>query len=288
VKRARGAAPVGSVRHELAQLGRGPRKRLGQHFLADRDTAARIVALADLRGDERVVEIGPGLGALTALLTKAAGQLWLIELDADFAQRCRSEYGALSNVHVVEDDALRVDFEQLLGPGTPAVVVANLPYNVATAILAHLLAQRRCFARFVVMIQREVAERLRARPGDSEYSALSVLTQFAARIDIGLRVPPEAFVPPPKVESEVVVITPHERTPVAVDDALAFRKVVRTVFTQRRKQLGNSLRLLCDDPQGVLAEAGIDSQRRPETLDLAEFARLTNVVGRPRSSVDGN
>lgn len=275
MKRAPREQPAGGVRRELAELGRGARKRLGQHFLARQETARRIVDLARLNGTQRVVEIGPGLGALTGILVAAARELWLIELDADLAARLRAQYAGHANIHIVEADVLQVDFAELLGPGEPAVVVANLPYNIATAILARLLEQRQCFSRFVVMMQREVAERLRAVPGTKAYSALSVLTQLAARVERGLRLGPGAFVPPPKVESEVVVVTPYAQSPVPIDDVDSFTRLVRTVFTQRRKQLINSLRPLSSDPSAVLRAAAIDPARRPETLSLAEFAALS-------------
>ena len=267
----------GVVRRELASMGRHPRKRLGQHFLADQGVAQRIVDLAQLRGTERVVEIGPGLGALTDILAQRATELWLIEVDADFAARLRARYADRPNVHIVQEDALRVDFTALLGVGEPTVVVANLPYNIATAILTRLL-EAGCFARLVLMMQREVVERLRAQPGSKTYGALSVYTQFAARVRGGLRVGPEAFVPRPKVESEVIVVEPYAHAPVAVDDPTLMNRLVRTVFNQRRKQLANSLRALCNDPAAALHAAHIDPTRRPETLSLAEFAALSDVL----------
>jgi len=265
------------VRRELADMGRHPRKRLGQHFLADTGTAQRIVDLAALHGTERVVEIGPGLGALTGVLVERTGELWLIEVDADFAARLRTQYADRPHVHVVQDDVLKVDFATLLGSGEPAVVVANLPYNIATAILTALL-DAHCFTRMVLMLQREVVDRLRAMPGTKDYGALSVYTQFAARLRPGLRVGPEAFVPRPKVESEVIVVEPYAQPPVDVADPTLFNRVVRTAFNQRRKQLGNSLRGLCHDPVAVLHAAHIDPMRRPETLTLAEFAALSNAL----------
>lgn len=267
----------GVVRRELASMGRHPRKRLGQHFLADKGVAQRIVDLAQLHGTERVVEIGPGLGALTDVLVQRAGELWLIEVDADFAARLCTLYSDRPNVHVVQEDALKVDFAALLGVGEPTVVVANLPYNIATAILTRLL-QAGCFARLVLMLQREVVERLRAPAGGKTYGALSVYTQFAARVRSGLRVGPEAFVPRPKVESEVVVVEPYAHAPVAVEDAVLMNRVVRTVFNHRRKQLVNSLRALCNDPAAALQAAHIDPTRRPETLSLAEFAALSDAL----------
>lgn len=275
--RQRGGAS--GVRGTLAAMGRHPRKRLGQHFLADPHVARRIVELAGLRTCDRVVEIGPGLGALTQLLVERAAETWLIEVDADLVQRLRATYAQRPQVHVVEADVLKVDFARLLGGAAPAVLVANLPYNIATAVLASALAQARCFSRMVLMLQLEVVERLVAAPGSKIYGALSVLTQFAARVHPALRVPPAAFVPRPKVESEVVIVEPYATPPVTVRDAALFRRVVKVVFTQRRKQLVNSLRPLCRAPAEPLHRAGIDPMRRPETLSLAEFAALSDAVG---------
>jgi len=269
----------------LATLGRRPRKRLGQHFLADPAVARRIVDLARLTGTERVVEIGPGLGALSALLVERARELWLIELDADFAARLRAQYAHAPQVHIIEGDALRLDFAAMLGAGEPAVVVANLPYNVATAILAALLDHPECFARLVLMLQREVVDRLRAAPGSKDYSALSVYTQFAARLRPGLRVGPGAFVPRPKVESEVIIIEPYVTPPLAVADLAVFKRVVRTAFNQRRKQLLNSLRPLCSEAAELLRSVNIEPTRRPETLTLAEFATLSNALQETSSAL---
>ena len=274
----RGEQRAGGVRQELAALGRRPRKRLGQHFLADPSVARRIVDLAQLQATDRVVEIGPGLGALSQLLVQRAREVWLIEVDPVLADRLRGQYAGQPGVNVVAADVLTVDFGALLGTGEPAVVVANLPYNIATAVLAALLNAHGCFARMVLMLQREVADRLRAQPGTKDYGVLSVMTQFAARVRPGLRVGPEAFVPRPKVESEVVVVEPLDQPSVPVMDAALFGRVVRTAFNQRRKQLVNSLRPLCTDPVAVLRAAGIDPTRRPETLTLAEFAALSGTM----------
>lgn len=275
------------VRRELAAMGRHPRKRLGQHFLADPQVARRIVELAAPAAAERVVEIGPGLGALTELLVERAAETWLIEVDADLVQRLRATYVQRPQVHVVEADVLKVDFARLLGGGAPAVLVANLPYNIATAVLASALAQARCFSRMVLMLQLEVVERLVAAPGSKIYGALSVLTQFAARVRPALRVAPGAFVPRPKVESEVVIVEPYATPPVAVRDPALFRRLVKVVFTQRRKQLANSLRPLCRAPAEPLHRAGIDPMRRPETLSLSEFAALSDALEGLNTEVRG-
>ena len=270
--------PPGTVRRELDALGRRPRRRLGQNFLTHPAVAQRIIALANLPPQARIVEIGPGLGALSDLLVDRAGEAWLIEVDTDLAARLVERYAARPHVHVVRADALRIDFAALLGGGPPATVVANLPYNIATAVLVRLLAQGQCFTRLVLMLQREVAERLRAQPGTRDYGTLSVLTQCAARVRTGLRVGPQAFVPRPKIESEVVVVEPLATPAVALDDPRRFTQVVKTVFLHRRKQLRNSLRALTADPVAVLDAAGIDPARRPETLTLAEFAALTRAL----------
>jgi 16S rRNA (adenine1518-N6/adenine1519-N6)-dimethyltransferase len=268
----------GVVRQELALIGQRPRKALGQHFLTRPDVAQRIVDLARLEPGDRVLEIGPGLGALTDILAARAAALWLVEIDAVLATRLRHRYAGTPHVHVVEADVLSVSFRDLLGTHAQAVVVANLPYNIATAVLRALLAEADCFQRLVVMVQLEVAERLRARPGSKAYGALSVLTQFAARVERGFRVHPDAFVPPPKVGSEIIVVEPHVLPPVTVADVMLFERVVHAAFNQRRKQLVNSLRSIASDPGSALRAAGIDPVRRAETLSLAEFAALTNAV----------
>jgi 16S rRNA (adenine1518-N6/adenine1519-N6)-dimethyltransferase len=155
-----------------------------------------------------------------------------------------------------------------------------LPYNIATAVLTRLLEQRHLFSRFVIMVQREVAERLVAKPGSKAYGVLGVLTQAVARVRKGFRVAPGSFVPRPEVESEVVMIEPSDALRAPIDDLSAFRRLVRTVFGQRRKQLINSMRTLCDDPAELLRSVGIDPRRRPETLSLDELASVSNALCR--------
>lgn len=280
------AAPLSprAVRDELAALGHGPRKRFGQNFLCDRHVAERIVAAARLSGAETVVEIGPGIGALTDALAASASHLWLIELDRDLAARAEQRYAADPHVDVVCADALRVDFSDLLGSHVPAVVVANLPYNVGTAILARLVEQPELFSRLVLMLQLEVAQRLVASPGSKAYGPLSVLTQVAADVRITFRVAPTAFVPRPAVESAVVTVVPRSDPPVSIRDRAAFRQVVRTAFTQRRKHLANSLKSIVPDSAEVLSTLGIDPTRRPETLSLAEFAAIADRIAERREA----
>jgi 16S rRNA (adenine1518-N6/adenine1519-N6)-dimethyltransferase len=285
--RARGAkdraaqSPRGRVRHELAAIDRRPRKRLGQHLLADSGVIRRIVALAGLTGKESVLEIGPGLGALSEELARRCARLCLIEIDRDFAARLRDRFAASPHVEVVEQDVLKADLSVLCPE--PTIVVANLPYNISTPVLFRLLDHADRFPRLVLMLQREVAERIRAQPGQDGYGVLSVMVQFRARVRRGIHVDAAAFVPRPKVASEVVVLEPYERPPVTVTDPRDLRLVVRGAFQQRRKQLVNSLGTLTSDPRQILAAAGIDPTRRPETLSLAEFGRLADALSSRRA-----
>ncbi len=259
-----------------------PRKRFGQHFLVDAGVARRIVALAQLSGRETVLEIGPGRGALTRLLVRAAARLYLIEIDRDLSQRLREELVALPTVQVVEGDVLDINLQALLPPDRPVVAVANLPYNISTPVLMQLLETPERFARLVLMVQREVAERLCAAPGSKAYGALSVMAQLVAAMRIALRVPPAAFSPRPKVQSAVVVFEPHRDDRVSDAERHAVRRVVRTVFTRRRKQLGNALTPLTAHPHAVLRDLGVDPRRRPETLTVDEFVRIARALSEER------
>ncbi len=250
------------------------RKRFGQHFLPNPAIAERIVGLAALRGDETVLEIGPGRGALTDLLVTRVARLVLVEIDRDLPAALRNRYGDAPNVEIVEGDVLRVDLATLLGEQTSAAAVANLPYNISTPVMMALLGAPELFTRLVLMLQREVAERLVAPPGGKEYGGLSVVVQAVAEARIALRVPPAAFAPVPKVESAVVVIEPRRPAPLDAAQRKQLRHVVRTAFSRRRKQMQNVIAPLTDDPYGVLERLGFDPRARPETLSPADFVRL--------------
>lgn len=262
------------------------RKRFGQHFLVQPAIAERIVALAELRGDETVLEIGPGRGALTALLAARCRRLVLVEVDRDLAAALRARFADTPNVALHEADVLRIDLPALLGGDAPATVIANLPYNISTPVLMQLLGTPERFARLVLMLQREVAERLCAPPGGKTYGALSVVVQAIADARVALRVPPSAFAPVPKVESAVVVITPRRPVPLDAARRHALRAVVRTAFARRRKQLVNVVAPLTGDPRGVLAALGFDPRARPETLAPADFVRLADALGEPAAADD--
>ena len=258
------------------------RKRFGQHFLEPAWVARLIAAVAPSSG-ETVVEIGPGRGALTAPLAAAAGRVIVVELDRDLA-------GLLStrvppNVRVVHADFLDVDLRALLEhEPKPVRVVGNLPYNAASAILFRLLHSAedgRLLGEATLMLQREVAERLLARPGDGDYGALSIQVQLLADVERVLSLPPGAFRPAPKVHSSVVRL--HFRPPqVDVGTRPAFEKVVRGLFRQRRKTLANALKPVAAcfgrSPAEILEQTHLDGQRRPETLSVQDVASLSRAV----------
>jgi 16S rRNA (adenine1518-N6/adenine1519-N6)-dimethyltransferase len=258
------------------------RKRFGQHFLEPAWVDKLIVALDPAPGDT-FLEIGPGRGALTRALAPRVARVVAVEIDRDLASALPSHVPP--NVHVITGDFLDVDLETVLrDEARPLRVVGNLPYNVSSPILFRLLAaadQGRRFRDATVMLQKEVADRIVASAGTQGYGTLAVQVGLLADVDRLLVLPPGAFRPPPKVTSAVVRL--RFRAPAAdVGDPAAFERVVRGVFTQRRKTLLNALRPVADSfgrsaPQ-VLERAGLDPSRRPETLDVQEMARLARAV----------
>jgi 16S rRNA (adenine1518-N6/adenine1519-N6)-dimethyltransferase len=247
-----------------------PSKALGQHFLADNNMAAHIVRLAGVQPGDHVVEVGPGLGSLTQALCDAGAHVRAIELDARLA-------GALADVvrgrgvDVVIADAQSVDWPELLRDHDQWVMVSNLPYNVATPVVVRALEEAPRIARFLVMVQREVGERLAAGPGSKIYGAVSVKVAYFAHAEVVGTVPPEVFVPPPNVDSALVRLT--RRPPsVAVADSDRLFALVRAGFATRRKTLRRALAGEVSD--GAFAAAGVDPGARAETLSLEQWAAL--------------
>jgi 16S rRNA (adenine1518-N6/adenine1519-N6)-dimethyltransferase len=275
------------ARAALAAAHLRPHKRWGQHFLCDPGVVRRIVETAALASDASVLEIGPGLGALTDALAARAGRLHLVEIDRGLAARLTERYADRPHVRVIVGDVLTLPLDTIVdAPET--TVVANLPYNITTPILFRLLELRRRFPRAVVMMQREVATRLAARPGGKAWGVLPALVQTFAEVRVAFRVSPHAFLPPPKVESAVVEIRWSAAARVDVGDVDGYRAVVRAAFGQRRKTLRNALGALARDrglDAGALgaafARAGVDPGTRAERLSTADFARLARALEAP-------
>jgi 16S rRNA (adenine1518-N6/adenine1519-N6)-dimethyltransferase len=264
------------ARFTLGELGIRPHKQLGQHFLIDPAVIERMIAAARIGPEDTVLEIGPGLGALSEALAEVAAQLYLVELDTILADRLRERFAGDKQVQVIAADFLSLDLSATF-PKPGIHVVASLPYNVATPILFRLLEHRNKFTEATVMIQKEVAERLSAAPGTKAYGVPSVLTQLYATVITVCAVGPRSFFPAPKVASQVVRLVFQETPRVVVQNEKVFRRVVKAAFAQRRKTLRNALRAEgYSDLDAIGARTGIDLQRRGETLALDEFAALTN------------
>ena len=267
------------TRLALGELGGRPRKRFGQNFLVDANVVSRMIQAANIDPTDTVLEIGPGLGVLSESLVGLSWRLYLVEIDTLLAERLRQRFVQCANVHIVTADFLSLDLNSTFSEA-PIHVVASLPYNVAMPILFRLLEHRRQFPVATIMLQKEVAERLSAKPGTKEYGALTVLMQLYATITKVLTVQPGSFFPVPKVQSQVVKMIFQEAPRVAVQDEHLFRHVVKAAFAQRRKTLRNTLKAAgYNELEAVSARVGIDLQRRGETLSVEEFAKLANAFG---------
>jgi len=261
-----------------------PSKRFGQNFLTDQRIIQRIVEEVDPQADETIVEIGPGRGALTLPLLERAGALVAIEFDENLIPLLTEKFNGKSNFTLIQTDAMTVDFCEVIGPASHARVVANLPYNVATAIVQRLIEHRNCLSEFVVMLQREVVERITALPGTSERGYLSVLVQAYCETEKLFDVAPGSFRPAPKVWSSVIKLTPRPKPAAEVSNEKLLWQVVSAGFAQRRKTMLNNLRNAPSPLQEivkahggasiVLCRAEVDLQRRAETLTLDEWARI--------------
>lgn len=291
------ATPGGTAR-VLRAFGVRPRKRFGQHFLVSRRVLDRLLAEADLSPRDRVLEVGAGLGTLTAALAATGASVLAVELDDRLIPILRAATAGSPHVRIVHGDIMTMDLVELVRKeGTPPSspipqegslkIVANLPYGIASPLLIRALESLPALERAVVTVQAEVGERMRADPGSKAYGALTVAVQYRADAARVMRVPPGAFYPPPEVESAVLRLTVLPRPRVAVDEALFFA-VVRAAFGQRRKVLRNALAGLRPDAGAAPVEpaqveeacrrAGIDPRRRGETLSLEEFAALADAL----------
>jgi 16S rRNA (adenine1518-N6/adenine1519-N6)-dimethyltransferase len=256
----------------LSENGLAPRRDLGQNFVVDANTVRKVARLAEVGPDDHVVEIGAGLGSLTLALAETGATITAIEVDHGVARVLRRVVADLPNVTVVEGDALRLDWATTLAAARRWVLVANLPYNVATPLVCDLLDFVPAIERMLVMVQREVAERLCAPAGSEAYGAVSVKVAYWATAGIVGTVPASVFIPRPNVESALADIRRRPTALVDVPSGPMFQ-LVRTAFGQRRKMLRRSLSSVV--AADVFAAAGIDAQRRPEELDIVEWAALT-------------
>jgi 16S rRNA (adenine1518-N6/adenine1519-N6)-dimethyltransferase len=256
-----------------------PRKRLGQHFLADPVALGRIADALAPTASDTVVEIGPGRGALTDLLSARAQRVIAIELDRDLVPYLRERYRSAGNVEIIEQDVLEVNLAEIAGG--EFLLAGNVPYYITTPILFHALEPPRA-SRAVYLVQREVAERVVAPPGSRTYGALSVNVQGFAHAELVAHVPAGAFRPPPKVESAILRVTPRADPIVPQEAERAFRTLVQSAFGLRRKQMRRVIRTVAhmdaDASDRVLETAGIDPECRPETLAPDDFARLLRAL----------
>ena len=267
----------------LTQHGLAPRRAFGQNFVSDPNTVRRIARMANVGPNDHVVEIGAGLGSLTLALAETGARITAIEIDHGIAPALRDVVKDLPNVSVVVGDALELDWNEIIPPGSKAVVVANLPYNVATPLVADLLDAIPQISRFVVMVQKEVALRLASSVGSSDYGAISVKVAYWATARVLGDVPPSVFIPRPKVTSSIIEITRRE-TP-AVGPHIAPQqlfKVIRTGFGQRRKMLRRSLAAIATPENFALA--GVSPEARPEELDVHQWGRLATEIQKNQRS----
>lgn len=260
------------MRELLTRHGVAPRKPLGQHFLADPNIVRRIVRLSGVTVGSQVLEVGAGTGTLTRALAATGARVIAYEVDESLSPLLDETVGELPNVEVRIDDAANLDAGELTGEWT---LVANLPYNVGTPILLDLLRTAPAIRHFVVMVQREMADRLTAEPGSKTYGLPTVVIDLFAKARFAFSVPPQVFVPPPQVSSAVVEISRQDTVP---EEAALALELASAGFSQRRKMLRSSLRSVSEDPSQLCSEAGVDPSRRAESLTSAEWLALARAA----------
>lgn len=267
-----------SVKRFLRERGFHPSKRLGQSFLIDQGTAGRIVSASGLMAGESCLEIGPGLGALTAALAGSAGALAAVEVDARLAELLRDEYADTPSIRIIHADFLKIDLARLLEElGGRARVVANIPYSITTPIIERLLAHKDGLSGVTLLVQKEVAERITATPGSGAYSSLSVFCAYHAEARIAFGVSRNLFWPVPEVDSSVLTLTP-KKAELEDEEEQAFFQILRSAFGQRRKTVLNTLSSGLDIPKdalgAIIGKAGISPGARAEELSLEDYKRL--------------
>ncbi|WP_237068581.1 16S rRNA (adenine(1518)-N(6)/adenine(1519)-N(6))-dimethyltransferase RsmA [Microbulbifer guangxiensis] len=251
------------------------RKRFGQNFLVDENIIERIVRAIAPKEDDRLVEIGPGQGAITELLLKRCPSLTAVELDRDLIPLLQFKFRDYPDFSIIEQDALKFDFGSLAGNGQLRIV-GNLPYNISTPLLFHLLGFRGKIRDMHFMLQKEVVDRLSAVPGNKSYGRLSVMVQYHCRVQGLFPVPPQSFRPAPKVDSAIVRLVPHATLPNPAENEELLERLVNVAFQQRRKTLRNAIKPLYPDLD--IPALPVDASRRPETLSVKEFVELANYL----------
>lgn len=268
------------TRYILQRFGIHMSKRLGQNFLIDANIVQGIVDAANVQENDRVLEIGPGIGTLTQALAETGAEVTCVELDKRLPEVLAHTLDAYDNVRVIQGDILKVNIPEIMGDKA-FKVVANLPYYITTPIIMALLEKHLPITDIVVMVQKEVAERMAAQPGGKTYGALSVAVQYYTVPEIALYVPPRSFMPPPEVDSVVVNCKVRQIPAVELIDEKMFFRVVKAAFGQRRKTLNNALKSMGVDKNiiaDVLDKAGIEATRRGETLTMEEFGAIANIL----------
>ncbi|MCI9614070.1 MAG: 16S rRNA (adenine(1518)-N(6)/adenine(1519)-N(6))-dimethyltransferase RsmA [Dorea sp.] len=271
-------------------------KKFGQNFLIDTHVLDKIIRAADINKEDMVLEIGPGIGTMTQFLAEAAGKVAAVEIDKNLIPILNDTLAGYENVRIINDDVLKLDIRGLIAEenvGKPVKVVANLPYYITTPIIMGLFEEHVPVESITVMVQKEVADRMQTGPGNKDYGALSLAVQYYAKPYIVANVPPNCFMPRPKVGSAVIRLTCHERPPVAVEDERLMFDIIRASFNQRRKTLANGLNNSdkIAFPKEVIMDAieqlGKGASVRGESLTLEEFARLSNALAQ-RPCLDGD
>lgn len=252
------------------------RKRFGQHFLHDKQIIQRLIDIIAPQRNEHFVEIGPGQGALTVPILKIIGNMDAIEIDRDLIPHLKMRCADKGNLIVHAVDALEFNFGMLFKPNEPLRVIGNLPYNISTPLIFHLLEFAACITDMHFMLQKEVVDRITAEPNDKAYGRLSIMVQYHCKTAALFDVPPAAFYPPPQVESKIIRLIPHKNIPYLAKDYQHFTAIVREAFSHRRKTLRNSLKELMPDEKWQ--QIGIDSQRRPEQLNVQDYVTISNCL----------
>ena len=252
-----------------------PRKRFGQNFLHDHNIIYNILSSLQAKPDQHWVEIGPGLGALTEPLLKMGMRLDVVELDRDLVALLKEKFKD-SELKIHSGDALKFNFAALAMDNEKLRIIGNLPYNISTPLMFHLLDNAFCIEDMHFMLQKEVVDRICAVPGSKKYGRLSVMMHYHCATELLFDVPPESFEPAPKVMSAIVRLVPHQTPLVQVNDMVKLNKVVTQAFSQRRKTLRNSLKKIIDE--NAIIDLNIDPTSRAEVLTLDDFARLSNIL----------